>query len=412
MKELKGLRMKFVLTNMAMVTIVLGLAFLAMGGLVEGQVDRDSERFLARAAQSRAAGAFQAEGKVRLPYLILVTDAQEQIVRVEGQAWLGGDEEGLRLLAAKSLAAASDGGFLEGDQLRYLRIPQEDGYWIAYVDTSLGNAIAQGMWRTLGITGAAVWLALFWASWLLSKWAVAPVERSIKREKQFLADASHELKTPLTVIMANAQLLKEQEGEDGRDAGRWLENIGAEAAGMKRLVEEMLVLARSEAGSLRGRFKPCCFSDVVIGSVLSFEALFYQGNKELGSDVEEDITVLGDEGQLRRLLGILLDNAQKYSKEGGRTMVRLKREKGGWARLCVESAGEEIPGEALGAVFERFYRGDKARSQGGGYGLGLAIAKSIVGAHRGKIYARSRDGVNQFWVELRTVKNRTGWRRR
>ena len=317
MKELKRLRIKFVASNMVMVTLVIGLAFLAVGYFTQYRINADNERMLWEAAAAEQPPApFAEEDYVRVPYFILVTDGDDQIIRVEGRYSPGQDSEMLQRLAAQSLSSAEDGGVLEMYQLRYLRRPLESGYRIAYMDTSLGDSFAQGMWRNLGITGVAVWLVLFGISCVLSKWAVYPVGQSMRREKQFVADASHELKTPLTVIMANAQLLTEQEPPADRDGARWLKNIVQEAEEMKKLVEEMLALARSEADIGKQIREKCSFSDVVIESVLSFEAVFYQGNRELISDVEEGIRIRGDEKELRRLLGILLDNADKYSPEG------------------------------------------------------------------------------------------------
>ncbi len=226
---------------------------------------------------------------------------------------------------------------------------------------------------------------------------------SMRREKQFVADASHELKTPLTVIMANAQLLEDQDTNRTGDGKRWLTNIRQEAEEMKTLVEEMLALARSEAERENIVLTECCFSDVVIESVLSFEAVFYQENKELRSDVEEGISLQGNEKQLKQLLKILLDNAEKYSPEGGRAVVQLKRVNGRKARLTVSNTGEAISREKQQEIFERFYRADLSRSDRKGYGLGLAIAKNIVELHRGKIRVESSEGENRFIVELRCV---------
>lgn len=404
MKELKWLRVKFVLSNMVMVTLVIGLAFLAVGYFTKTRMEQDNEQFLWKAAAAETMPEFWEAGTVRAPYFILITDGNDEIIGVEGQYGPEPEDEDLKRLAAQSLSAAEDGGLLEMYQLRYLRRPFESGYRIVYMDTSMGEAFAERMWRNLGLIGLAVWLALFAVSCLLSKWAVAPVGQSIRREKQFVADASHELKTPLTVIMANAQLLAEQGPPADRDAARWLENIGQEASQMRRLVEEMLLLARSEAGG-NDRLKGTCdLSDVVIESVLSFEAVFYQGNKELRSDVEEGIRIRGDGGQLRQLMKIFLDNAEKYSPEGGRTEVRLARGNGRRVRLTVSNTGEPIPEEKRKEIFERFYRSDGSRSDKKGYGLGLAIAKSIVERHRGAVWAESSDGENRFIVEFRTAE--------
>ncbi len=404
MKELKRLRIKFVASNMVMVTLVIGLAFLAVGYFTQYRINADNERMLWEAAAAEQPPApFAEEDYVRVPYFILVTDGDDQIIRVEGRYSPGQDSETLQRLAAQSLSSAEDGGVLEMYQLRYLRRPLESGYRIAYMDTSLGDSFAQGMWRNLGITGVAVWLVLFGISCVLSKWAVYPVGQSMRREKQFVADASHELKTPLTVIMANAQLLTEQEPPADRDGARWLKNIVQEAEEMKKLVEEMLALARSEADIGKQIREKCSFSDVVIESVLSFEAVFYQGNRELISDVEEGIRIRGDEKELRRLLGILLDNADKYSPEGGRARVCLRQIPGRKVRLTVANTGAEIPKEKLEEIFERFYRSDSSRSDQKGYGLGLAIARSVVERHQGTIRAEASEGENRFIVEFKTV---------
>lgn len=407
MKELKGLRIKFVVSNMAMVSLVIGLAFLLVGGLMNFKVEQNQQRLLGEAAsmENFREVLWQSQ-RTRMPFFILVTDGEDKVIQMEGQyGGLEPDEELMQDLAARSLSGSQDMGELEPYQLSYLRRPFENGYRITYVDTSMGNAFTADMWRTLGIIGGAVWLALLAASCFLSKWAVDPVEHSVRREKQFVADASHELKTPLTVIMANAQLLAEENHSKTGDESRWLDNILQEAEEMKRLVEEMLTLARNEAAGFGREKKVFSLSDVVIESVLSFEAAFYQEDKELESDVEEGICIRGDLCQFGQVMGILLDNAKKYSPAGGRAKVRLERLGNKKARLLVENAGEEIPQDKLELIFDRFYRSDASRGEQEGYGLGLAIAKSIVEGSGGRIYARSQDGKNQFFVEIRTASN-------
>lgn len=406
MKELKRLRLKFVVSNMAMVTLVIGLAFFAVGFFTKMCMDRDSQQMLDQAAAAQGVQKFiTSAGGARLPYFILVTDGENQIIRVESQYGMEPDNEALKGLAAQSLSAVGDQGVLEHYQLRYLRQPFENGWRIAYMDTSLGQAFTANMWKSLAVIGLVMWLALLGVSCQLSKWAVAPVSRSMRREKQFLADASHELKTPLTVIMANAQLMEEQQENTG-DFRRWLDNILQESREMKHLVEEMLTLARNEAGEFQKTRKRCCLSDLVIQEVLSFEAVYYQENKELDSDVEEEIEIFGEESSLRRLVGILLDNAVKYSSPESRTRVCLKRVSARKARLMVADQGEEIPKEKLEELFERFYRSDSSRSGKKGYGLGLAIAKTIAETHGAKIYAESEQGENRFFVEFRLDRHR------
>lgn len=436
MKELKHLRFKFVLSNMTIVTLLLCLSFFAVGFFNTHSVERDAERFLNRGGTEETLEEllFNA-GDIRLPHFTLILDGEQNIIGVEGQYSFRPDESALRKLAAESLSAAADRGFMEHYQLRYARLPFEDGYKIAYVDTSIGASYAESMWRSLLFAGVLVWLGFFAVSLFLSSWAVRPVERSVQREKQFIADASHELKTPLTVIMANAELLSEQlnayaenaeasgnkteEALSETGAGAFAEtasaradaacgelrrrtqNIAQESAGMKRLVEEMLLLAKTE-GTVPGEAETRLnLSDLAIESVLSFEALFYQEGKELTSGIDEGIFVRGREDELRKLLSILLENAEKYCGDGGRARVELRRS-GKQAMLSVYSTGEAIPPEKRKALFDRFYRGDAARRGGEGFGLGLSIAKNITAHHKGSIYADSADGENVFTAEFKT----------
>ncbi len=406
MKELKRLRIKFVASNMVMVTIVIVLAFLAVGYAAKSRIHQSNEQLLEHAYSETIPDFFTLSFGTRIPYFILVTNQEADILRVDGQYRLEPENEVLSYLAAASLAAADDRGFLKDYHLQYARRPFESGYMITYVDTSLGESYASGTWKALAIIGVAVWLSLFAVSCILSKWAVAPIGQSIRREKQFVADASHELKTPLTVIMANAQLLEDSEkGLASGDSRRWLSNICQEAAEMKKLVEEMLTLARNEAAGKPRVREICCLSDLATENVLSFEAVFYQAHKLLESDIEENILVKGDEKELSSLIRILLDNAQKYSPEGGKAAVLLRKCGSRKVRLTVTSTGEEIPAEQRKVIFDRFYRSDMSRTGKKGYGLGLAIAKSIAESHRGKIGVESSAGENRFFVELKTVSS-------
>lgn len=407
MKELKRLRMKFVVTNMAMVSLVIGLAFLAAGYVTRAWVDRNNEQALGRINAENVQEFFTSGRDLRMPYFILTTNQDADILRVEGQYGFEPEDEFLRFLAAESLSSADDQGFLERYHLQYSRKPVESGYLITYVDTSLGEAYAAGTWKTLGIICGGVWVALLIASCCLSKWAVAPVGESIRREKQFVADASHELKTPLTVIMANAQLLEEAgDSALGGDSRRWLTNICQEAEEMKKLVEQMLTLARNEAAGAEKIRDICCLSDLAEEQVLSFEAVFYQSDKILESQIEEGIFLTGEEQKLSSLIKILLDNAERYSPKGGTTTVRLTRISPKKARLIVANPGPEITEDQKKALFDRFYRPDASRSGGNGYGLGLAIAKSVVDLHHGAIKVESERGENRFIVELRVLPSK------
>ena len=404
MKELKRLQVKFVVSTMVMVSLIIGLAFLAIGYVAKTMVEQSAVPFPASAEPQNAREYFSPDREARLPYFILITDGDQEVIGVEGQYRLEAEDEFLSLLALESLSAAEDEGVLERYQLQYSRRPVGGGYQITYVDASVGNAYKDHMWSVLGLTGAAVWAAFFVISCLLSRWVVAPVGASMRREKQFVAGASHELKTPLTVIMANSQLLEENGKEaSDEDRRRWIINIRQEASDMKHLVEEMLTLARNESSVHTEGRELCCLSDIVTESALSFESVFYQSGKELVSQVDEDVYMKGDEKQLHQLLKILLENAWKYSPDGSRSSIELARSGKKKTRLSISNPGEPISQKEQKLVFDRFYRADGSRSDGKGYGLGLAIAKTIAEKHKARIQVESSGGINRFSVEFHTV---------
>lgn len=237
------------------------------------------------------------------------------------------------------------------------------------------------------LTGLSYWLAGF---------AVGPVKQAWQEQKQFISDASHELKTPLTVILSSADLASEE--QDGTKVRQYVEGIRAESLRMKALVEDMLTLARAESGTKPAE-ETVNLSDTVLESALAFEPVAFESDRELNYDIRPELTVSGSAVQLRRLADILLDNAVKYAAEGTPVRLLLRRE-GRNAALRVENRGETIPAEKLPHLFDRFYRADESRTGGEGFGLGLAIAQSMVKAHGGSIGCTSAEGVTEFTVTL------------
>jgi signal transduction histidine kinase len=236
-------------------------------------------------------------------------------------------------------------------------------------------------------------------SLLLSYWAMKPVERAWKQQRQFVADASHELKTPLTVVMANAQMLSQPEFSEEQKR-QFTASIQTMSQQMRGLVEDMLELARADSGESREDFKELDFSRLVSDCVLLFEPVMFE--KELAFDyqIEDGIMLKGREQQLRQLTDILLDNAAKYSLAGGSVSLKLKHLGGRHCQLTVSNPAPEMSREECRDVFKRFYRTDKARSRDGSYGLGLSIAESIVKAHGGKISCEYNQGVICFILQL------------
>ncbi len=248
-----------------------------------------------------------------------------------------------------------------------------------------------------GLVGVASLIGLFGISWLLARWAVQPVEKAWQQQKQFVADASHELKTPLTVITTNAELLLQSDGDAG-DKQRFSGNILAMARQMRRLVEGLLELARGDNGGQNMPMELLDLTALVEESCLIFEPVAFENGLGLETGLSPAVQVKGSAGHLRQVVEVLLDNAVKYAQGPGTIQVALSAQ-AGFCRLMVANPGLEIGKEELEKIFHRFYRGDQARS-GDSFGLGLAIAQSIVAAHRGKIWAESSGGTNRFFVQL------------
>ena len=202
-----------------------------------------------------------------------------------------------------------------------------------------------------------------------------------------MADASHELKTPLTVILTNTGILLSHPEDTVAEQRKWVEYIRDEAQRMRELVEDLLFLARHDAGREPPPDQTVDLSELLWSALLPFEPVAFEQGVELESGIQGGLTVRGRADQLRRLAAILLDNAVKYAGAQGKVRVALTRGEKGGACLTVRNTGPAIPPEHL---FERFYRADDSRARSsGGYGLGLAIAKSIVESHRGTITVQS-----------------------
>ena len=279
--------------------------------------------------------------------------------------------------------------------MRYYRQQGLLSVRIAFMDSTFEQATLRALVRICLLIGGGALLVLLGLSWLLSGFVTRPVARTWQNQQQFLSDASHELKTPLTVILSSADLLKETAREEQR---QYVDNISVESRRMRALVEDMLTLSRTESGRA-APFAPVDLSDLVTDAALRFEPVAFEAGHPLQYDIQNDVSLSGDRQQLDQLLDILLDNAVKYAAAGA--PIRLTLDISGKnAVLAVENPGEPIPADKLPHLFERFYRVDDARSGTDGFGLGLSIAQQIVQRHRGTIAAASDNGVTRFTVTL------------
>lgn len=290
-------------------------------------------------------------------------------------------------------------GTISSQDFRYMMKDKHGVTEIAFYDLSSEQTIMYNLIITFTLVGLASLGAFFIISLYLAKWALKPVEKSWEQQRQFIADASHELKTPLTVILANTDVLAAHKGETIQSQLKWLDYIKTESTRMKGLVNDLLFLAKSDASRNTVVTSIFNFSDLVWSCVLPFESIAYEQGKDLQSDIKSDISFKGDEGKLKQLIMILLDNACKYSDEKGVIKINLSQ-KQDKILLEITNSGEPIPAQHLPHLFERFYRADESRARElGGYGLGLSIAQNIVEMHHGKISVTStKEAGTTFYV--------------
>ncbi|MGI5894322.1 MAG: sensor histidine kinase [Candidatus Merdivicinus sp.] len=219
----------------------------------------------------------------------------------------------------------------------------------------------------------------------LSGRIVKPFSESYEKQKQFITDAGHELKTPLTIIDADAEVLEMDIGEN-----EWLSDIQTQTKRLAQLTNNLILLSRMEEQPQTEKIE-FPISDLVEETVETFHALAKTHNKNLSSHIQPMLSMLGDEKSIQQLVTILLDNAIKYSDDGGSIELTLEKQKN-MIRLSVFNTAESVARENLSHLFDRFYRADQSRnSRTGGYGLGLSIASAIVSAHKGKISATTQD---------------------
>lgn len=279
------------------------------------------------------------------------------------------------------------------DRLLYAAVDKGRYTLVAFMDNTIMQDSMTTLFRYTLIFGGVAIIVLFFAAIYLANRIVQPLEESYQAQKQFISDAGHELKTPVSVVGANADMLQREIGEN-----QWLNNIQYENARMGALVTQLLELARTE--NVAPEMTDVDLGRIVMGEALPFETVIFENGLTLRCDVAEDLCVMGNAAQLSQLVSILLDNAVRHSAAGGTIRIALRREKA-HAVLAVSNEGSPIPAEQQKHLFDRFYRADEARTGGDNrYGLGLAIARAIVTAHHGRISVSCRDGLIVFTAAL------------
>ncbi len=267
------------------------------------------------------------------------------------------------------------------------------GYIVTATNVAREMAVLHRLKSVLLLVGVLGTLIAIMAGFFLAGRAMRPIRKAWQRQIQFVADASHELRTPLAVIQSNLGIVLDHSDQTVLDNLEWINNAHSEARRLAKLVEDLLTLARSDSQTAGVQLQPVDLTKLVPHVVELFETVAIVKRLELESDLSGEIHIMGDRDRLQQLFVILLDNACKYTSEGGKVRVTVALDKN-TAVVQIEDTGQGIADADLNRVFERFFRADEARHRGetGGAGLGLAIAKWIVEAHQGKIMLKSKLG--------------------
>lgn len=404
---LKKLRKKFVITNMVFVTAVILTALVVMCVSNYRRFYSDSmmaiNQTLSRNLEDlKPAIDFgersnnpppksDAGGIGRIFVFTVMLEGDSNIVSGVNDSGIQVDTDTAQKAADTALSLGKSSGTIQNMALRFKIERTDTGMKIAFADITNEKDSMRSLIMISVLIFFLVLLTSFFISVYLSKRALSPVQKAWAQQHQFVADASHELKTPLTVILANLDILKSHTKHTIAEEKKWIDNTEEEAVRMKELLQDLLFLAREDADSAPpAPHMSLNFSQIVWECILPFESVTYEQKTTMTEDIQDDIFISGNEKQLKQLLMILLDNACKYAKNGTiHVTLEQKHEK---TILHVKNSGPLISKEDLEHIFERFYRASKSRSRDtGGYGLGLSIARTIVHNHKGNIKAISTE---------------------
>lgn len=397
---IKKLQIKFVLLSMAALLLVLSIIVAGINVVNYSSVVRQADELLAILSENK--GSFpraQGDGKgSKLPpnmsqevpyetrYFAVLLSSSGELIQTDTSRIVTVSQSAAIALAQAVLQKSADSGFV--DNFRYTIKSGDETIRIIFLDCGRKlDSFRSFLVASIGISvlGYAI---VFILIAFFSDRIIRPVSESYEKQKRFITDAGHEIKTPLTIISADADVLA-MDLEDNE----WLEDIRRQTQRLAELTNDLVFLSRMEesGGSLPMIAFP--FSDVVSETASSFQALAQTQSKEFRCDIQPMLSLTGNEQAIRQLVSILLDNALKYSPEGGQVCLTARKQNKTVLLSVFNTTEEMISKESLPLLFDRFYRADPSRSsQTGGHGIGLSIAKAIVEAHGGKIQAKTEDG--------------------
>lgn len=316
-------------------------------------------------------------------YFSVLLDETGAVVETDTGQIAAVDQETAVDYAVRILAQGTQAGFLK--DYRYLISQEGTDTRVIFLDCGASMvAFRSTLFTSLWVAAMGLAAVLFLIL-LFSRRLVRPLILGYEKQKRFITDAGHEIKTPIAIIQADSEVLALESGEN-----EWIQDIQHQIRRLSSLTNDLIYLSRMEEDQGRGKFLPLSLSQVVTETAQAFQTMAKSQNKSFAIDVQPGLAMEGEEKALGQLVSVLLDNALKYAPEGGEIALALARQ-GKYFRLTVENTAQGITKELLENLFDRFYRGDVSRdSSQGGYGIGLSIARAVVQAHRGKISAAAK----------------------
>lgn len=407
-----SLRKKFILISAALIVIVFSAIFAFMSVMSKIQLNKTMDALTdAIALNGGVFPEFNKAGRLLssdgFPYTNVITEETRFSTRFF-TVWMDRDNQ-ITEVNTDSISSISEAQIQEYTELilknkrergwvsdyRYKVFQTESGTAIVFVNGIMDHMVASRFLYTslfVLVGSGLIVLVLFI---FISKQVVRPVAESYEKQKQFITDANHELKTPLTLILSNLDIVESEIGKN-----EWLEDIRSEGERMGILVNQLVTLSRMDEDKSNLTVSLFDFSSAISDTVSEFKVLSAERHKILSDDIEASITYKGDEGLIRRLTAILLDNAVKYCDAGGQIQV-LVYESRRHPVIVVENTYCNVENIELGKLFDRFYRADKARVFNGSFGIGLSIAKAIAKKHHSDILVYKKEQIIGFKVELK-----------
>lgn len=393
---IKELKLKFILNNMVLLGFVITVILIALCAAAyfseEARITDALESSFFELGSSEQFPPDHGMKHQDSPYLNIFTVIVNESGEIVYCSDTDYDEQTIAEATQKALSASDSKGIVSHRTFSYMKIERKTLVAISFASRDhLNDRLSESISHSL-VAMLVSFAVFFYVSKRLADMAVAPVEKAWEQQKQFIADASHDLKTPLTVIMANNNIVASHKEESVNSQMKWIESTSEEASRMSDLVNKMLELAKSEGTREELKISEVNVSELVENSILQFEVVAFEKNVTIESGIQPNIMVKTHPATFSKIMEILFDNAIKYSDENGKINVTLFQASKK-VFFTINNKGEHIKAEELPLIFERFYRTNKEREVGG-HGLGLSLAKKKCEelGHKISVESNAEDG--------------------